>query len=426
MRYKLRFVLLTFCLLLLFPIVAHADATNTSQLAFSNAFIYTAGDESVSFRVPEGWERVPSLEADDIGLIVFQSKYEEGAISYISTDVWDALIKHEKKGVTRADINQNYFTTEDIAAFINAKAEDVRIKTYSGTEYFTAPVMSFEEIDGEYTTILHYFAIHIRNGIIHCFIFTGDKDSDGYKSFKTVMASAVYTDGLITSTDDGQLRKTSERFWDSSSSITSYDDSQLPAKIFISLILTIIVYTVPILIYRHLIRKAPCNKKSAKKITIIYAVIMFFAVSIFYFLMNVDHTASAAAVMVWSYVNYRILIGDSNQYADTSYSVSSGELSGSTEISSGIKSDKTDISSDVLSTDIKDPQLIMEVEAANKHSNMDESEILPIINTPTNDADDTDMTRSEPEGQSVKTFCHMCGVPLPDHARFCNRCGVKL
>jgi len=426
MRYKLRFVLLAFCLLLLFPTVALAEANSVPHLAFSNAFIYTAEDESVSFRVPEGWEQLPSSETDVIGLVLFQSKYKDASFGYFSLDIWSALIQHEKEGITRADINQNYFTTEDIAAFLGAKVEDVEIKTYSGTEYFTTLMISSEEIDGEYTTIHHYEAIHIHNGILHGFYFAGDKDSDNYRSFSTVMASAVYTDGLITFADGGRLRETSERFWDYSSSIASYDESLLPAIIFVSMILTIIVYTVPILIYRHLIRKAPCNKGNAATITIIYAIIMFFAVSIFYIRINIDRTASAIAVLVWSYVNYRILIGDSSQYADPSNNASSGESNGSTETSSVIESDKTDLSSDVLSSDINDPQLIQEVEAVNIHSNMDESEILQIINTPANDADDTDMSRSEPEDQSVKTFCHMCGVQLPNHAKFCNRCGVKL
>lgn len=93
-------------------------------------------------------------------------------------------------------------------------------------------------------------------------------------------------------------------------SSTAVESTMDPVTTFlIDLVLTILIYTVPILIYRYAIVRAPLPKKKAKLITFLYAFIMFFA-SVFVSVWLAGSTVSVGGgVIVWSWVNYRILIG---------------------------------------------------------------------------------------------------------------------
>ena len=76
--------------------------------------------------------------------------------------------------------------------------------------------------------------------------------------------------------------------------------------ILISFILTVAFYSLPIIIYRYVLRKAPVENKKAKKITIIYAIAAYVLVLALNIYMDTGN-APGRAIILWSYLNYRML-----------------------------------------------------------------------------------------------------------------------
>ena len=76
--------------------------------------------------------------------------------------------------------------------------------------------------------------------------------------------------------------------------------------VLINFVLTVTFYSLPIIIYRYLIRKAPVENKKAKKITIIYAIAAYALVLALMIYMDTGK-APGSAIILWSYINYRML-----------------------------------------------------------------------------------------------------------------------
>lgn len=74
----------------------------------------------------------------------------------------------------------------------------------------------------------------------------------------------------------------------------------------VSLIITIAVYSLPIIIYRYAILKHAVEKNRAKMITIIYAIVGFFAMNAIT-LSTSGKTITGGALLFWSYANYKML-----------------------------------------------------------------------------------------------------------------------
>ena len=76
----------------------------------------------------------------------------------------------------------------------------------------------------------------------------------------------------------------------------------------ISLALTIAVYSLPIMVYRYAIRRRPVGAEKAKKIAMGYGVFAFLAMTALLRHWN-GSGAAGGAILLWSWVNYRALIG---------------------------------------------------------------------------------------------------------------------
>lgn len=76
--------------------------------------------------------------------------------------------------------------------------------------------------------------------------------------------------------------------------------------ILVSLFLTATVYTLPIMIYRYCIKKEPINKRKAKIITVICAIIGFIILSVIKMILA-NEVATGGGLLLWSFVNYKIL-----------------------------------------------------------------------------------------------------------------------
>ena len=76
----------------------------------------------------------------------------------------------------------------------------------------------------------------------------------------------------------------------------------------ISLIITIAVYSLPIILVRYLILRHPIDRHRAKIITLVYAFLgLVIMVLLIYWLTDGNGKVTGGAIFLWSYVNYKML-----------------------------------------------------------------------------------------------------------------------
>lgn len=76
-------------------------------------------------------------------------------------------------------------------------------------------------------------------------------------------------------------------------------------KFFLIAIVAILIYTVPVFVYRYKIAKCELENKKAIKFTAIYGIIMLAILGTL--LVLADYLAIAAALLIWTYINYYVL-----------------------------------------------------------------------------------------------------------------------
>ena len=146
--------------------------------------------------------------------------------------------------------------------------------------------------------------------------------------------------------------------------------------IILSIILTITIYSVPIIIYRFAVIKAPLEKKKARTITIVYGICAFLVMSVLLTLAG-DGVAGSSPIVLWSYVNYRVLIGGKDRR---------------------------------VSSDLDMHMYQRERERGELNSN-------PVYESP---------YPPSTEARDNPKYCRRCGSPLQTESVFCNACGTRI
>ena len=82
----------------------------------------------------------------------------------------------------------------------------------------------------------------------------------------------------------------------------------------ISLVVTVAIYSLPIIIVRYAILRRPIARTTAMWVTIIYAIFAFFAMSflISYLSDGKEINKSGTVIILWSYINFKMLTGGKN------------------------------------------------------------------------------------------------------------------
>ncbi|MCD7947271.1 MAG: hypothetical protein LUG13_03095 [Oscillospiraceae bacterium] len=276
--------------------VSFTAATKTQEAEYTptDAFAYTDPETQTTFTVPANWVEEPLSEERDYIDVKFSSLEEEGMlIIYGSYDVWNELSASERLGYSRSDINNSSFTKADIAESYGLASDDISIRTYGGNEYFMATTTSDTEMYDASFSITFTRMIMVDNGYMYLFQVSGTPDSAIYEDFEALLSSAEFSTPVGTA-----------------NAVSLDTDLTSPFRlgdILLSFLLTIAVYALPIIIYRYAIRKAPVSTKKAKWITIIYGICAFIVMSFLLIMIN-GSGAAGGAILVWGYINYRILI----------------------------------------------------------------------------------------------------------------------
>lgn len=325
------------------------------------AFVYTDKKSGASFTVPANWEQAELSKERDTLDVKFTSTTEEGcSILYGCVDMWQLASDEERKGYTRSDIDNTAMSKEDFAEYSGVPASQVKVETISGKEYYKVTRDQTTEMYGFSISIPTTIVMRIENAYMYTFHFSGDTSSPQYQDFLSLIGSMQYP------------------MDNKSTSSTRIESLSLPS-IIMSLIITISVYSLPIIIYRYAVLKHAIDDKKAKKITIGYAVFGFIVMAVILVAVNGNGTPGAA-IFLWSWVNFRILTKGSPSCEEksivTACSPESNNLSPSTQVSAIPDSTTRPAAFQTTTIQIR--------------------------------------------------FCHKCGAQLQNDSSFCHKCGAKI
>lgn len=203
--------------------------------------------------------------------------------------------------------------------------------------------------------------------------FSGDDKNAYYKDFESLLGSVKYP--AVQGIGSGDLR--------SEFSLVN---------ILLSLLLTIAIYSVPIVIYRYGIAKKPIEKAKAKRITIIYAVMAFIVMSVLIFVIN-GSGAAGGAILLWSWINFKVLTGGKVQQEEKA---EASFVEPTAHIVPEIQKSETPVHSDRI--------LITSMPAPIEEPQPKETDESP---------DDI-------------VFCYKCGTKLSKSNQYCHKCGTRI
>ena len=372
----------------------------------TEAFSYVEPVSGVQLTVPANW--FIQTVGDDVEYVdaLFESSLEEGLrIAFTFEDVYTSetflneLTEAEKQQMSRADINNSILTKQDVADIFDISADVVEMATYGGKEYYRAQMEATPLADDATVTVPVTALIRYENGYMYLFQFSGDRDNAYYGDFESLVSSAVYpavqlepeqTDGPADGQETAEPQTPEETEDDAGPEWTGSRILFFIVNLFLSLLITIVVYSLPIFFYRFAIRRAPVEKKKAKKITLIYGacalVVMIFIVAA----INKGGTVGGAIVL-WSWVNYRMLISGQKQEPVPGSYPNSTQAAADTQAAPG-----TQTAASV---------------AAPAGQNADGEPSVPVPGKAT--------------GAPI-AFCPQCGSPVEAGSTYCGQCGTRL
>lgn len=382
----------------------------------TEAFLYRDENTGIEFTVPANWTQEPLSKDREIIDVKFSSNREPGLIIfYGSIDIWNEMPPSEKAGYVRSDIDNTIFPSEELAEAIGIEKNEVSTVSYGGKEYYK---YSFTTSSSEYGfdfVLTQTCLIRVENGYYYSFQFTGDSTSPYYEDFESIVESVTYpaVEGTPPSNHDDPVESTlPSDYEDAAESVSppgheDVADRSLPASheapsdrnlpsnfdyeysipnILFSLLITVIVYSVPIMIYRYGVVKQPVEAARAKRITIIYAVIAFIVMSVLLFITG--NGPAGGAIVLWSWVNYKVLTCGKNQH---------------------VKGPGSGVSQTIP---LVGDQQGSTLETGNIISPPDSS---GITRNPQTDSGEEDVM-----------FCDQCGTRLSRSHQFCHKCGSKV
>ena len=275
-------------------IMSHAE----TQL---NTYIDT--NSGVTFTIPENWSETPMSETRKFIDVKFtHNDNPVFNIIYGSIDLWEQLPSSDKIGLTRSDFDNSTFSKSELVQLLECDESDIEIVTYNNREYYKCINHVSQSIEGINISLDITILLYIDNGWMYQYQFSGTENINYYNDFLSLINSVNYP----VPQDTVQMASTeNNEHYDSENNLSG----MFLINILIGFIITIIIYTVPIAIYRYAIRKRPMKESHAKILIIIYAVISFFIMfTIIYFLNG--NAKIGGSIILWSYINYRILTSE--------------------------------------------------------------------------------------------------------------------
>ena len=351
--------------------------------------VYTDPETQTTFTVPDGWTEAPLSEPQEfLDAKFICDEYNSLMIMYGSYDVWSAMTESERAGLTRSDLKGTRLTENFAAEMFGVSPSDVDVVTYGGNFYSKMSTTTTNSSYGVEISLTMTQLLYMDNGYLYLFQFTGtDDDNLYYCYFEALLSSVEYKNPAVTDVS-------------AISGNTGLPYAYDPVNLIPGLLITIAIYSLPIMIYRYWIKKTPVEPKKAKKITIIYGIFAFIAMAALMYSLGANE-APGGAILLWSFVNYQMLA--SNKKIHTKADTERPEdNAGQEKCSVGLPQEPALAESEDSSAD-KEPYASGDTLRQDANSEV-----------PKNPA------------QTEIRYCHACGCQLPPDSQFCSQCGTKI
>ncbi|SCX05185.1 hypothetical protein SAMN02910339_00804 [Lachnospiraceae bacterium YSD2013] len=369
------------------------------------AFLYTDPDTKCQFTVPANWSQEEFSSDKQFLDAKFASNIEDGLlIMYGSSDIWNEMSSSDKKGHSRSNIDNEYFSTSDIAQMLGVYSSRVSDTSFDGKGYYkVVNKYSSSEYGVTFKSTMTSF-IRFENGYLYMFQFWGDSTNPYYKDFEALLKSVKYpsNSSMLSSTKG----------------INSFD-TDASALIF-SILITILVYSLPIIVYRFAILKHPIDGIKAGRITVIYGVIALMIMASVMYALNGNATAPGGAILFYSWINYLVLRAGDNRAKDKN---NSDNESNETPAESYTSKERIAV----------DPPEVVEPIQENESEYLKlERMTAELFKATESDKDEASNTSSSKnlENEAEKNldfvFCYKCGTKQPITNKFCHECGAKI
>ena len=340
-------------------------------------FVYTDAETQASFTVGSSWSQAELFQdADYINAKFVPDGGDATAILYGSSDLWEAMSASEKGDSLRSDIDNSVLSKADIAKTFSVDVSKVKTVTLGGYDYYEVEGTVTNSDLGIDVSIPMIEIVRVENGYMYVFQYFGSSTHPHYQDFISLVASAHYPairPNTVTGVVDKSLQEEPQNSINAAANQRDSLYRLAAANLLLRLFLTIAIYSLPIFIYRYAIRKTPMRPRTARRVTVIYAICAFFGIALTIFFLG-GSMAPGGAIFLWSFINYKVLT--SGYYEEDGVDGDNSALPPMKE--------KSDAS----------VQVFVEGPGASP---------------------------------SPKTmFCRKCGSNLPPESKFCNICGTKI
>lgn len=156
-------------------------------------FQYTDADTAVTFLVPANWKQEAFSKDEEYLDAQFLSTKEVGyGVIYGSIDLWGKMSATDRLGYSRSDFNHSAFTILDIAQMYNTTFDKISTVTYNGVQYYIGERSASMDVYGFEMSVTMTQLVHIENGWMYLFQFSGTSADALYAEFETLMKSVIY------------------------------------------------------------------------------------------------------------------------------------------------------------------------------------------------------------------------------------------
>ena len=139
--------------------------------------------------MPEDWEQKALSKPREYFDIKYVSKSNSMIITLFgATDLWEKLPSSAKTELSKKEINDSMFSKSDIADMFGLSSSSITERTINGIHYYVCVVhQTSEDFEGLTLELSHY--IHIENGWVYWFEFSGENNSQGHSDFEKLLNS---------------------------------------------------------------------------------------------------------------------------------------------------------------------------------------------------------------------------------------------
>ncbi len=175
-----------------FPLSANA-ASSPSVVEEHLPFLYTDESTGVTFTVPKNWNQKEfTKDKEFIDAKFVSTTNSTNTIVYGSEDAWAKMSDYERSKYKRSDINNSFLTKSDVAQMCATTTDKVSTVTYNDVQYFMCELVTNQEVYGVEISLSTTFLLHIENGWMFTFQFSGTADSEHYVDFVSLLNSVEY------------------------------------------------------------------------------------------------------------------------------------------------------------------------------------------------------------------------------------------